>query len=175
VPYKADHTGYDFVLDNTVITTDANGVTQVAISPNFVAPIVGTWASAATSVSGGQTGAVQDIGTFPGASVPTSAAAINSGVTNVFTYIVTKTPPAGTTVTYPSNSSVRIVDSTADATLTILNFNASNYSGCGTCGVGSQVSFDISMTFTLVGTLNGVPQPTETHSAQVTSTWKRIN
>lgn len=58
VPFMADHTGYDFVLDHTVVAVALNGPTTVAIIPGFQ-PSLAAYAGTYVGTYGGS-----DHGTF---------------------------------------------------------------------------------------------------------------
>lgn len=148
VPFKADHTGYDFVLDQTTIFVDSSGATHVFVSPSFVrigpAPaLAGNWQATLHSVTSPPT--ADTVWIAPASDVPTSAAAKAalvsvapsstlvqpSGYTQTFSYTRTGTHSWRTTITMVGSRNEVWTDDR-----TILS-----YSGCGICGVGSQISY----------------------------------
>lgn len=159
VPFHPDHTGYDFVLDNTVITTDANGATQVAVSPTFTPPtptpgagtLPGNWQGTLHMISNNAGVAVADtVWTTPGAGVPTSLEALMSGESSQAPYTSVSdgiTTTMTTTVTGPSTFTVTITSVGTNSTGTVVNdtqtisYAINSFVGCGSCGVGSQVSW----------------------------------
>lgn len=154
VPFHPDHTGYDFVLDNTVITTDANGATQVAVSPTFTptptpgaGTLPGNWQFTQHSISNSAGVAIADtVMTIPGASVPSSLEVLMSGIRSVASLGPQTTVSNGTTststteVTGPSSFKITMVFTGTINGTTVLTYNIVNFSGCGSCGINSQVS-----------------------------------
>ncbi|RYF15771.1 MAG: hypothetical protein EOO30_13350 [Comamonadaceae bacterium] len=60
----------------------------------------------------------------------------------------------GYTVTV-TGATVRVVDPDSDYFLTVNTVRASGFEGCGACGVGTTVRFQVTITFTERGTLDG--------------------
>lgn len=174
VPFRPDHTGYDFVLDNTKVTVAADGSTQVAIAPTFSAPggLAGNWQQT-TLVEG------QSIvgGVVPASAVPTAQILTQSTAATAATYLApTNVTANGSTYTVTANgNTTTITGPNTNFTLTINSYSFSNYQGCGSCGVNSTVSVTMNANYTAGGTLDGQSIPTTTASFSATLTWKRVN
>jgi hypothetical protein len=164
--FRANAHGYDFVLDNVVVTKAADGSTQVAVSPTFT-PFAGTW-----SLTGSAEGTSFAGGTFPGSAIPT-ALLLSQATSNVVAQQYA-TSYDGYQVTVSGNT-VHIVGQGTDATISIDSFSYSNYQGCGSCGVDSTVSFTLDMTITMSGSFGGSSFPPETFSETILFTYKRIS
>lgn len=85
VPFRTDKTGYDYVLDNTVIVSSPTGATQVSVSPTFVAPpVVTTPTVTLATLAGTYKGTISggDTGTFT-MTVNTSGNISGSGFSNL--------------------------------------------------------------------------------------------
>ncbi len=173
-PFRPNHAGYDFVLDNTKVTVAADGSTQVAIAPTFTAPggLAGNWQQ--TTVIEGQNiaGAV-----VPGSAVPTAQILTQSTAATAATYLAPTTVTAnGSTYTVTSNgNTTTITGPGTNFTLTINSYSFSNFQDCGSCGVNSTVSVTMNANYTAGGTFDGQSIPTTTASYSATLTWKRVN
>lgn len=150
-PYRPNHAGYDFVLDNVKVTVDASGATVVTVSPTFVPPapagLTGTWGLSVTVSAGGQsqTGSGPDI---PGAGVPKDAAGASVFCGTAYSQTFNSGGTSGT-VTCNGNT-LTVVSSSGTLSAT---YNFASYQGCGACGVGSQVvvTYNVTQTFTASG------------------------
>jgi hypothetical protein len=167
VPFRPNHTGYDFVLDNTKVTIAADGSTQVTVAPTF--GLSGNWQQ--TIVINGQTFAG---GIVPGSSVPTANNLTQSAATQILA--PTKFAAGGTTYTISaSGNTTTITGPNTNFTVTINNYSFTNYMDCGACGINSSVSVTLDANFTAGGTLDGQSIPTLTTSYSAMLTWKRVN
>ena len=59
--------------------------------------------------------------------------------------------------------------------MTVTGIRAANYQGCGTCAIGTRVSFDLTMTFTQSGTVDGHAVPSGSQSATVRFVYRRAS
>jgi hypothetical protein len=170
-PFRPNHTGYDFVLDNTVVVVAADGSTQVSVSPNFnpggSTGLQGTWHL--TVEVGSQS---VDAANVQGSSIPSAEKLAQATVASAGQVFVTAY--SGYTVSVNGNQ-VHVTGSNTDLTIVINSFSFSNYQGCGTCGVGTQVSYIMNMNFTQSGTLNGQTVPSTTSSAVTTFRYQRVS
>ena len=83
---------------------------------------------------------------------------------------------SGYTVTFPTTRSLRATNNVnTDYTVTINSFAASDYTGCGTCGVGSTVRFTVAANVTQGGVLNGTTVPDGTGNTQFVFTFTRTS
>lgn len=173
-PFRPNHTGYDFVLDNVRVTVAADGSTQVAVSPTFTAPsgLSGNWQQ--TTTVEGQT----IVGGLVAASaVPTAQILTQSNASTAASYLApTNVTANGSTYTVSANgSTTTITGPGTNFTLTVNSFSFSNFQGCGACGINSTVSVTMNANYTAGGTLDGQSIPTTTTSFSATLTWKRVN
>ncbi len=151
VPFRADHTGYDQVLENVVVTVGADGQTQVVVSPTFSAPgaLSGNWTLtvnvAATNQPGAPAVAPQTLD-VPGSAVPKDAAAAGNTCQTGINQIV-QTGAGAATVTCSGNTVTVVLPGTGTVTTV---FATNSYQGCGSCGIGSQVVVGFSGTVTAV-------------------------
>lgn len=170
-PFRPNSTGIDFVLDNTVVVVAADGSTQVTVSPNFTPPLTGNWQMSVSS--SGQT--INTGATFAGKDVPTVQTISSFGAAQFGSFLVPATVN-GTGYTISVNgSTITTTGPNTNYTITINSVSTSNYQGCGACGVGSQVSFDMVVNATSSGLLDGFNEPTTTQSDSATITFQRIN
>ena len=169
-PFRADSTGYDKVLDSVTIVKSTDS-TLIDTTGNFA--LSGNW-EMKLLVEGQEI----VIGTFPGSSVPPSSALVGVSYTaalgqasETFTYTVDgKTY----TVTVSGNSSTITGPQTNYSTV-VNSITVTNYVGCGSCGVGSTVSFTYAVNATGSGTLDGfVIEPT-TVNTQSTIVYRRVS
>lgn len=166
-PFRPNHTGYDFVLDNTKVTIAADGSTQVTVAPAF--GLSGNWQQ--TILVSGQTivGAI-----VPGSSVPTASNLTQSAAAQILA--PTNFTAGGTTYTISgSGNTTTITGPNTNFTLTINSYSFTNYVDCGACGLNSSVSVTLNANQTFGGTLDGQFIPTTTTSYSATLTWKRVN
>jgi hypothetical protein len=174
VPFKADHTGYDKILDTVSVSVNADG--SVALTPS--APtggsttLSGNWNLSVSTSTEGQTHTV-DAGIVPAASIPTQAAAsANANLSAVQSF---SSQYQGYTVTSSGNS-VTIVGQGTNLTVTFNSVTVSNYQTCGTsCGVGAVVSYVTTMNYTISGSEGGFTFPPTTSSASTTFRYTRVN
>jgi len=116
-------------------------------------------------------------GTVPGSSVPSSSTLAQTQFQAVqdcalFTSAATQ---AGMVVTACSANSFTVVYQGITEQVNYSNLNINSYSGCGTCGVGSAVSFNVSMSLTMVVSGAGLPATTITASTTTKTTFTRIS
>jgi hypothetical protein len=167
VPFVANNTGYDNVLENSVVTVDSSGATQVAVAatyvppasvvpiskPSTLVPLPGTWLQTETSADAGSTPYTE---TVTGAEVPPSSAALTDfyWVSEYLNGFAAKMTASTSDFTY-SFSNINTSSSGFSFVLNVVGtgpyvgynytmnatINISNYVGCGSCGVGSTVSF----------------------------------
>ncbi|MGZ5786518.1 MAG: hypothetical protein ACXWJM_11410, partial [Ramlibacter sp.] len=168
--FRPNTHGYDFVLDNVVVTKAADGSTQVAVSPTFTPTLSGTWNFSMYIAGYGSV----PVGVVPAASIPSaqdlaSASALSVGEQYAASYQV-----EGYTVTANGNS-VRVTGLNTDYTITVGSFSYSNYVSCGSCGVGSQISFRLTASIAEGGTLDGQSYPTTTISEDLQFVYQRAN
>lgn len=69
-----------------------------------------------------------------------------------------------TTVT---GSSIRVVDPDTDYLMVVDSVTSSGFEGCGTCGVGTEITFTLSVNFTESGVFEGLTIPSRTTSTEV--------
>jgi hypothetical protein len=173
-PFRPNHTGYDFVLDNVKVTVAADGSTQVAVSPTFTAPggLSGNWQQT-TTVEG------QSIvgGIVPGSAVPTELILTQSTASSAATFLApTNVSANGSTYTVSANgNTTTITGPGTNFTITINSYSFSNFQGCGACGVNSTVSVNMNANYTMSGTFDGQSIPATTASVSATLSWKRVS
>jgi hypothetical protein len=184
VPFLTNHTGYDNVLDNTVVTINASGATVLAVTSNYTAPgaapLQGNWDYSYTlngvlgpSGVGSATSVV-----VPASRVPTSLP-VNTGTSTAPEVTVrggiTYTRTCVLTGLYKTDCSVTAVGLNTNYTTTDSRHYIS-YSGCGTCGVGSKVVVVMEGVFSELGGTDGgvVVIPTSQANLDV-MTYVRIN
>lgn len=168
-PFRPNHTGIDFVLDNTVVVVAADGSTLVSVSPNFTPPLAGNWRMFITAE--GQTIDTQT--DMPGSAVPT-AVTIGSYSANQFGTFLAPVAGVNYTVTVSGNTTT-ITGPNTNYTIVINSFSASSYQGCGACGVGSTVSFTMAINATAGGLLDGFSEPMTTQNVSAVLMWKRTS
>jgi hypothetical protein len=173
-PFRPNHTGYDYVLDNTKVTVAADGSTVVTVAPTFrpAGALAGNWEQRMV-IEG------QDvlIGTFPGASVPSLQILTQSTTATAAAYVApTNVTSNGSVYTVTTNgNTTTITGPNTNFTMTINSFSFTNYVDCGACGVNSTVSVVMNANFTAGGTMDGQSIPTETTSFSATLIWRRLN
>jgi hypothetical protein len=69
----------------------------------------------------------------------------------------------------------KLTNSNTNYTVIVNSFAVTNYTSCGACGVGSQVSFTVNSSFTEGGLWDGVQHPTTTINEAYTFRYVRIN
>jgi hypothetical protein len=151
-PFKADQTGYDKVLESVTITKAPDGgSTQLSTA---LSSLPGQWALRFAEVGFPEE---EEIATgIPGSAVPdTLAKAQDFFAVNTFSNLAASESVDGFSYTVtpsPSGFTIRIVKMpSTDQTLSYSNSSVRNFVGCGSCGVGSKVSFDFSYTFSSSG------------------------
>ena len=150
-PFRPDHKGYDFVLDNVKVTVDANGATVISISPTFTGGgstgLSGTWGIVVAVTLQGQTQSAV-AGDVPGAGVPKDSAAASVFCQTGYSQTFNSGGTSGT-VTCNGNT-INVVSSSGTLNAT---YNFVSYQGCGACGVGSTVvvTYNVTQTFTFSG------------------------
>jgi hypothetical protein len=168
--FRPNAHGYDFVLDNVVVTRAADGSTQVAVSPTFTPTLSGTW-SLSINVAG--YGSVP-VGVVPVASIPTAEILAATSASSVGQDYAASYQSGGYTVTGTSNG-VHVTGPNTNYTITVNSFSYSNYVSCGACGVGSQISYKLTASISEGGTLDGYSYPTETTSESMQFIYQRTN
>lgn len=88
------------------------------------------------------------------ASVPTETEVEAFDAADVADLIGVTLYQGGYTVTI-TGSTVRVVDPDSDYFLTVDSVRVTGYEGCGACGVGTSVRFQLTITFRERGTLDG--------------------
>lgn len=165
--FRADSTGYDQVLDSVTITKSSDGTTT--LDPTGGSTLTGQWNG--TTVVEGQT---ISLGTVDGSAVPASLP--NVSLTSDAAYQQIISSYAGSSYTITTNGNVvTITGPGTNLTVTINSFSAGNYAGCGSCGVGSTVSYSISYSFTYNGTDAGETFNNLVLSGSITLSYQRIS
>lgn len=169
-PFKADSTGYDKVLDSVTIVQSGDS-TLIDTTGNYT--LSGNWELKV--VASGQEIVV---GTVPGAAVPPSSAlagvdlTVALGQTSGSTTFVQDGKTY--TITVSGNTSV-LTGPQTNVTTVINSVSVTNYVGCGTCGVGSTVSFVYAANVTMSGTLDGMVVEPMTIQTQSQMVFRRLN
>jgi hypothetical protein len=166
--FRPNRHGYDFVLDNVVVTRAADGSTHVAVSPNFTPKLTGTWT---LSINVAGAGSVP-VGVVPVESIPSATDLASFDASTVGQQFVSSYQ--GYTITENGNS-FRMTGPATDFTITINSFSFSNYVSCGSCGVGSQISYKMTSSVTEGGTLDGQSFPTSTINESLQYIYQRTN
>lgn len=177
VPFRADHTGYDKVLDNVVVTVAADGSTQVAVSPTFTGTtpppanpaLTGTW-----ELRMDEGGSTFVVGQFPAAAVPPKEIATSFSTDTFMQQIWAYDVAHGYTLSGSGNN-WKLTNHNTNYTIVVNSFGVTNYTSCGACGVGSQVSFTVNSSFSEGGLWDGVQHPTTTINEAYTFRYVRIN
>jgi len=169
-PFRPNAHGYDFVLDNVVVTKAADGSTQVAISPTFTPTLTGTW-NFSMNISGAGT---FPVGAVPATSIPSAQDLASFTALSVGQQFASTFQVEGYTVSASGNG-VRITGPNTDYTITVNSFSYTNYVSCGTCGVGTQISYKLTMSISQGGTLDGQNYPTETSNESVQFIYQRTS
>jgi hypothetical protein len=168
VPFRADHTGYDKVLDNVQVTIGSDG--SVITEPKPASGgLAGNWSYLITVNSGGQSGTV-DAGPVPGSAVPTLAQLQS---VDYFRQQFTEAYE-GMTITGSGNT-ISVVGPHDNFTITINSFSASNYQGCGACGVGSTVTYNTVANYTIAGVISDQNVPPTALAANAQHRYTRLN
>ncbi|MFZ4624282.1 MAG: hypothetical protein ACOYNF_08610, partial [Rhodoferax sp.] len=192
-PFVANHTGFDNVLDNAVLTKTPTGATVIAVAPVYIPPasvipvekpstlvaLPGTWEQTSTAA-----GSTPDVEIVPGSDVPPSQAALTDFYW-VSTYLNMQADKLNaedsnfkisfSNITMSSTgfsfvfNGVGTGSSAGSSSTMNVRISISNYVGCGSCGVGTSVKFDYSATSSGSYTFNGatVPMATETSTGSV--------
>lgn len=147
--FRPDATGYDQVLDRVTITKTSGGTTTIDTSGGGGSTLAGQWEMFVT-VEGQEFSA----GLVDGSGVPATEILAGTDYNTVLASAGGSYTSDGYTTTVNGNS-VTTVGPNVNLTTTINSFNVNNYSGCGSCGVGSAVSFAYSYDYTLSGSVEG--------------------
>jgi hypothetical protein len=192
VPFVPNHTGYDYVLDNTVITRSGSGATSVVVSPTYVpqstpssvTTLAGNWQQQLHFVSWSLPSALPSdpaSTSVAGANVPSSVAFTNNWVASVAPQTsisdgVTYTTTFSTTAANAFRATTIGTGNGTNVTQ-VLDYIFTNFAGCAACGVGSKVTYTMTLTLNaLTGTFNGVNlSPSPATTAVVTNTFTRLN
>ena len=167
--FKPDSTGYDKVLDSVTITKTSGGSTTIDTSGGS-GTLAGKWSMTVTEDGTDYTAPDQ----VDGAAVPSSATIAGVNYNSVLAAANGTYTGEGFTVTTNGNT-VTVVGPDINMTYTINNFTVSNYSGCGSCGVGSAVSFAYSYSITFSGTVSGQPISTTNLSGTASIRYVRVS
>lgn len=175
VPFLANHTGYDYVLDRLVFSIGGDGATVVTVSPpstggstgGSTGALAGNWELSVT-----MDGMTSVLGVVPAEAVPSAEdlAQLNSAIVGE-----QMAEAYGSYTATISGSTVTITGPTTSFSMTIDNFTIGGYTGCGTCGVGSTVGYSMSVTTTQGGTLEGQVVPTSTVTVNQAFSYRRVN
>lgn len=168
VPFVADHTGYDKVLDRVVVTVASDGSAVVTVTPD-TSGYAGTWNL--TVLAEGQS---LPGGPVPGAAVPTAEMLALIDMAAVRQQLVGGYSQGGYTVS-GNGSTVTITGPNTNFRMTINSFAFSGYQGCGACGIGSVVSYRLVASVTAGGTLDGQSVPTSTQDVSMTFRYVRAS
>lgn len=141
--FRADSTGYDKVLDSVTITKTDNGST--ILDPTGASALSGQW-TMVVIVEGTEV----NVGTFAGSAVPSSSAIVDTDFEAAIGQAASSYSSDGYTVTGNGNT-VTVVGPGTNLTITINTFSLANYTGCGSCGVGSTVSYSMNYSYTYNG------------------------
>lgn len=174
VPFKADHTGYDKILDTVSVSVGTDGTVAVTPAPSAggSSALTGNWSLSVITSFDGQSHSV-DAGVVPAASVPSESAATANATHSAIESFSSQYQ--GYTVTSSGNT-VTIVGQGTNLTVTINSVSVSNYQSCGTsCGVGAQVSYVTNMNYTVSGSEGGFTLPPTTSNATTTFRYTRVN
>jgi hypothetical protein len=147
--FRPDATGYDKVLDSVTITKTSGGTTTIDTSGGGGSTLTGQWEMFVT-VEGQEFSA----GTVDGSVVPATEVLAATDYNVVLSSAGGTYTSEGYTVTVNGNS-VTTVGPNVNLTTVINNFTINSYSGCGSCGVGSNVSFAYTYDYTFSGTAEG--------------------
>ena len=116
--------------------------------------------------------------TGAGVAVPASTVPTQEAVAKITTASVAQMFSSnafqGYTVTL-NGTTATITGSGTNYRLVINSIAATNYQGCGACGVGGRVSYDVNMNYTESGTFNGQVVPLNTSSITVTFIYTRVS
>jgi hypothetical protein len=94
----------------------------------------------------------------PGSSVPTAEMVAQISTASLAQQLASSGTFEGFTVTVNAGT-IRVTGPGTDYTLTITSLSASGYQGCGGCGVGSLVSFNVNAAYSESGTIDGQTVP----------------
>jgi hypothetical protein len=171
-PFRADHTGYDKVLDNVALAVNPDGYVAVAPVGASAPALPGVWQLLVTTVADGQAHSF-DAGTVPGANIlgePAVAANVTLSAIQSFA-----AQYQGLSIT-SSGSTIRIAGASTDLTVQIQSASLSLYQGCATaCGVGAVVSYTTAMRFTLSGVAEGGAMAPVTSNTATTFRYTRVS
>lgn len=166
--FRADSTGYDQVLDSVTITKTSDGYTTIDTSGGG-STLTGQWNG--STVVEGQT---ISLGTVDGSAVPASLPNVTISSDQAYQQIISSY--AGASYTIVTNGNViTITGPGTNLTVTINAFSSGNYSGCGSCGVGSTVSYSINYSFTYNGTDAGETFNNLVLSGAITLSYQRVS
>lgn len=131
-------------------------------------PITGNWQLALT-IEGDTSAAVA----VPASAVPTEQQVSQITTANVAQQFGSNVF-AGYTVTL-NGATITVTGTNTSYTLVINSISATNYQGCGACGVGSKVSYDVNANYTESGIFDSQLVPTTTDNLRVTFTFTRVS
>lgn len=148
--FRPNLTGYDQVLESVSITKTSGGSTVIDTSGGGGgAVLAGQW-EMFVSVEGQEF----SIGIFDGDVVPSSEAIAGTNYNSVLSTGGGTYTGDGFTTTVSGNT-ITTVGPNVNVTTVINDFTITSYSGCGSCGVGSSVSFSYTYDYTFSGTAEG--------------------
>jgi len=166
--FRPDLTGYDQVLESVTITKTSGGTTTVDTSGGG-STLTGQW-----NISTVIEGQSYSGGTVDGSAVPTSLPNITITSDQAYQQIISEYAGASFTTSISGNV-ITITGPSTNLTVTINAFSASNYAGCGSCGVGSTVSYSINYSFTYNGLDGGATVNNEVLTGSITLRFQRIS
>jgi hypothetical protein len=142
------------------------GTSGGSVAPSLP-PLVGTW-SVTVSYPGNTTSPV----TLPASAVPTSANAFASATDVARLLAATRFQNHQSTI---NGSTLHVVDSDTDYTMTINSFSVSQFAGCGSCGVGTTITFVLTITYAESGTFDGAALASRTQTVDLTVRYTRVS
>lgn len=172
VPFRADHTGYDKVLDTVSVTVNTDGTVAVAPGTGGGTALAGNWNFSVSATAEGQTHSF-NAGVVPASAVPSQEAASANLAQSAVQQFVAQY--SGYTVTSNGNT-ISVVGQGTNMTITINSISVTSYTGCGSsCGVGAVVQYTVNMNVTISGTEGGQTIPPTTSSGTTTFRYVRAN
>jgi hypothetical protein len=166
VPFRADHTGYDLVLDHLQVSSDASAPTYLYYADGqvLIGPPGQGWQSSV--VRDGQTwvtgGGAMD--------VPKQADLARLDVAAVAYWLA---PPFDGSAKVEGNT-VTFHGPDTDFVVRVDQFAATDFEACEVCEVGDTVSYTVRGTVTWGGTLHGQVVPTETIDRSATFVYESV-
>jgi hypothetical protein len=122
-------------------------------------PLQGTWQLTVVLPNGTSTAAVS----VTASEVPTSTSRLDAPAV---ARLIARTRFQAYTTTL-NGSTIRVTDTDTDYVMTITSVSTSGFDGCGTCAVGTDISFTVGVEFTESGTFDGVSIPSRATSTEL--------